>query len=119
MENATNGGNPKILEPIHILLSNTLKAMFAIRIESIPSVTKDSCAQFKANMKSFVLRLSRASLEDFELSNTSSDMATHIGLRNTQYATLLVGAYEVNSKITLQMCTYKFFILLSKDGDGI
>ncbi|KAG2213869.1 hypothetical protein INT47_001138 [Mucor saturninus] len=99
VENATNGGYPKILEPIHILLANTLKAMNAIHVKSLPSVTRDTLSLFKANMKSFVLRLSRATLEDFELLNASSDMATHIGLRNTQYASLLVAMeYEYTDK---------------------
>lgn len=99
VENATNGGYPKILEPIHILLANMLKTMNAMNIKTLPSVTQDTVSQFIANMKSFVLRLSRAELEDFELDkNASSDMSTHVGLRNTHYATLLLGAYEVNKK---------------------
>lgn len=97
VENATNGGYPKILEPIHILLANILKALNATRTETLSSVTTETVSQFKANMKSFVLRLSRATLEDFELDkNANFDMATHIGLRNIQYASLLLGSYEVD-----------------------
>lgn len=96
VENATNGGYPKITEPIHVLLANIVKTLKATSVTNVSAVTTDTIQKLKANMKSFVLRLSRATLEDFELDKTASfDMATHIGLRNTQYVTLVVGCYEV------------------------
>ncbi|KAG2232755.1 hypothetical protein INT48_001109 [Thamnidium elegans] len=90
IENATNGAYPKMLEPVHVLLANLIKALYATRLETPSAVTVDTISQFKMTMKSFVTRLSRATLEDFELEKTNFDMATHIGLRNTQYATLLL-----------------------------
>lgn len=97
IENATNGGYPKITEPIHILLANIVKTLKSTSQMSLSTVTADTVLQLKANMKSFVLRLSRANLEDFELDKTASfDMATHIGLRNIYYTTLIIGCYEVS-----------------------
>lgn len=97
VENATNGGYPKITEPIHVLLANIVKTLKATSVSNnVSSVTSNTILKLKNDINSFVTRLSRATLEDFELDKTASfDMATHIGLRNTQYATLVVGCYEV------------------------
>lgn len=99
VENATNGGYPKLLEPVHILLANIVKVLHAARSENVSSVTNETISKFNATMKSFVLRLSRSSLEDFDLDKSASfDMATHIGLRNVYYASLILGCYEVSIK---------------------
>lgn len=99
VENATNGGYPKIQEPIHILIANLVKVVKVAQSTNVSTVTKETMSRFDTNMKSFVHRLSRASLEDFELDKTASfDQGTHIGLRNTQYAILILGCYEVREK---------------------
>lgn len=104
VENANNGGYPKLVEPIHILLANLVKALGAASTENATSFTSEAIVRFKSCMESFVNRLSKASLEDFELDKTSNfDMATHLGLRNNLYARLVLGAYEVNRK--LYLCT--------------
>ncbi|KAI9477713.1 MAG: FANCI solenoid 4-domain-containing protein [Benjaminiella poitrasii] len=96
IENANNGGYPTLLEPVHILIANLVKALEATSTASISSFTADTIAQFKNNMQSFIDRLSKANLEDFELDKSANfDMATHIGLRNNQHANFLLGVYEI------------------------
>ncbi|GAA5807873.1 hypothetical protein MFLAVUS_001253 [Mucor flavus] len=113
IENSTNGAYPKILEPVHVLLANLIKALYATRSETLSSVTEETISQFKMIMKSFVTRLSRATLEDFELDKANFDMATHIGLRNTQYATILLGSCE-------NAMEYEFFITgLTKNSSEV
>jgi hypothetical protein len=96
VENANNGGYPKIVEPIHILLANLVKALGAVSTEKATSLISETIERFKGCMESFVNRLSKANLEDFELDKTANfDMATHLGLRNNLYANLVLGVYEV------------------------
>ncbi|GAN03661.1 Fanconi anemia group I protein [Mucor ambiguus] len=97
VENATSGGYPKIAEPIHILLSNLVKSLRVAATVDVTSVTAEAMSKCRDTLLSFINRLSKASLEDFELDKTANfDMATHAGLRNNQYATLLLGVYEVS-----------------------
>lgn len=96
VENASNGGYPKIIEPIHILLSNLVKSLRVAATVDVTSVTAETMSRCKDYLLSFINRLSMANLEDFELDKSANfDMATHIGLRNNYYATLLLGVYEV------------------------
>ncbi|KAL9554015.1 hypothetical protein MBANPS3_002999 [Mucor bainieri] len=97
VENATNGGYPKIVEPIHILLSNLVKSLRVAATVDVTSVTAETMSRCRDTLLSFINRLSKATLEDFELDKTANfDMATHVGLRNNQYAILLLGVYEVS-----------------------
>ncbi|OBZ87914.1 Fanconi anemia group I [Choanephora cucurbitarum] len=97
LENATNGGYPKIMEPVHLLLKNLIKSYRAASTEDTTSVVAETIDRFNDRMLSLVNRLSSARLEDFELDKTSSfDMATHIGLRNNLYAQLMLGIYEAS-----------------------
>jgi Fanconi anemia group I protein len=103
VENANNGGYPKIVEPIHILLANLVKALNAASTENTTSLTSETIVRFKSCMESFIDRLSKASLEDFELDKTANfDMATHLGLRNNLYANLVLGIYEVTDRQYIQ-----------------
>lgn len=107
VENATNGGYPKITEPIHILLSNLVKSLRVAATVDVTSVTAETMSRCRDTLLSFINRLSKANLEDFELDKTASfDMATHVGLRNNQYATLLLGAYEVYTWFRHCECIY-------------
>lgn len=98
VENTSSMGQIKIIEPIHILLLNTIRALNALGDDPESySLMGESISRFRKNIKSLVLRLSDASLEDFELDKTSSfDPATHVGQRNTQNASLLLSLYEIS-----------------------
>ncbi|CAO0793414.1 unnamed protein product [Mucor circinelloides] len=97
VENANNGGYPKITEPIHILLSNLVKSLRAAATVNVTTVTTDTMSTCRDALLSLINRLSKATLEDFELDKSANfDMATHAGLRNNQYVTLLLGVYEVS-----------------------
>ncbi|CEP15833.1 hypothetical protein [Parasitella parasitica] len=97
VENANNGGAPKIIEPIHVLLSNLVTSLRMATNVDVTTITADSMSRCKDHLLSFISRLSRATLEDFELDKTASlDMATHVGLKNNYYTTLLIGVYEVS-----------------------
>lgn len=99
IENASNGGYPKVNEPIHVLLANLIKSFRMASTQQVTSVTLETLDRFKANMVSFIDRLIKCNLEDFELDKTANfDMATHIGLRNNQFANLMIGVYEVKTK---------------------
>jgi Fanconi anemia group I protein len=99
IENANNGGYPKISEPFHVLLANLVKASQMTATQNVTSVTSETLLKFKACMASFIERLIKCNLEDFELDKTASfDMATHIGLKNNQFANLMIGIYEVKYK---------------------
>lgn len=97
VENTSSMGQIKIIEPIHILLLDTIRALNASGDDPENySLMGESISRFRKNIKSLVLRLSDASLEDFELDKTSSfDPATHVGQRNTQNVSLLLSLYEV------------------------
>ncbi|KAI8076645.1 FANCI solenoid 4-domain-containing protein, partial [Gilbertella persicaria] len=89
-------GYPKMVEPIHLLLANLIKALRVASTQDTTSVTAETMDRFRDVMLSFVDRLSNAKLEDFELDKTVSfDMATHLGRRNNLYAHLVLGVYEI------------------------
>ncbi|KAI8643310.1 FANCI solenoid 4-domain-containing protein [Parasitella parasitica] len=117
VENANNGGAPKIIEPVHILLSNLVNSLRVAATVDVTATTAESMSRCKDHLLSFVSRLSRATLEDFELDKTASlDMATHIGLRNNFYTTLLIGVYEVSLEhifLTNDITTQSSEILLT------
>lgn len=98
VENTSNMGQVKIIEPIHILLLNTLRSMNAAgKHPETSSLVAENIARFKGYVKSLVLRLSNAALEDFELDKVASfDPATFVGQKNTQHALLLLSLYEVS-----------------------
>ena len=73
-----------------------MKSLRVAATVDVTSVTAETMSRCKDYLLSFINRLSRANLEDFELDKSASfDMATHIGLRSNYYATLLLGVYEV------------------------
>lgn len=90
IENANNGGYPKVSEPIHVLLANLVKSYHLMTEKPL---------FFKEAMGSLVDRLLKCNLEDFELDKTANfDMLTHSGLKNNQFANLIIGVYEVNKQ---------------------
>ncbi|KAI8148643.1 FANCI solenoid 4-domain-containing protein [Fennellomyces sp. T-0311] len=95
VENARNGGYPKLCEPVHILLASLTKTMANLRHCPTSTVVTDQIDKCRQDIKSLIARLSKSDLEDFELDKTATfDLATHIGLRNNIYAGLLQGVYE-------------------------
>jgi hypothetical protein len=93
-------GITEIAEPIHILTANLTKAMRAIPSEAQGNSKRkrasSSSSSIASDLSSLVTRLSKATLEDFELDKTSSfDMNTAQGQRNNHYVILLLGLYEV------------------------
>ncbi|KAG1308712.1 hypothetical protein G6F64_005845 [Rhizopus arrhizus] len=98
VENTSSMGQVKIIEPIHILLLNTLRSMNAAgKHPETSSLVAENMARFKGYVKSLVLRLSNAALEDFELDKVASfDPATLVGQKNTQHASLLLSLYEIS-----------------------
>lgn len=115
VENANNGGYPKIIEPIHVLLSNLVKSLRVASTVDVTAVTAESMSICRDYLLSFVSRLSRATAEDFELDKTTIfDMATHQGLRNSYYATLLWSVYEVN--VTFIYTVYATLLIARHTG---
>ncbi|KAI8886799.1 hypothetical protein K501DRAFT_308485 [Backusella circina FSU 941] len=103
-------GTTEIAEPIHILTANLTKAMRAIpndtshaegtitgKRKRVPAaIPSSSSSNSRSDLSSFVTRLSKATLDDFELDKTSSfDTNTPLGQRNNHYTVLLLGLYEV------------------------
>lgn len=97
IEFSGSGGPVKIVEPIHILLLNTIRSLqAAVSDSSTCSLIIESINRFRGHIKSFIIRLSNAALEDLELDKTTSfDIDTYEGQRNIQYAMLLLPLYEV------------------------
>lgn len=86
-------------EPIHVLLANLVKSFRIASTQKVTAVTQETLSRFKINMDSVIDRLLKCNLEDFELDKTANfDMATHIGLKNNQFAGLMIGIYEVKKK---------------------
>lgn len=97
MENATNGGLPRLMEPIHVLLANMLKTLRRIDDSECNTVVQELANQCRGSVRSLLFRLTKSDLEDYDLDKTAEfDMATHLGMRNHMYANLLMGCYEVN-----------------------
>ncbi|KAI7907431.1 FANCI solenoid 4-domain-containing protein [Cokeromyces recurvatus] len=97
VENASTGGYPKLIEPIYVLLGNIIKTLEVISSTEANTITDDRIIQFKNHMQSFIDRLLKANLEDFELDKAANfDMATNLGLKNNLYANLLLGIYETS-----------------------
>ncbi|KAJ8660151.1 hypothetical protein O0I10_004010 [Lichtheimia ornata] len=95
VENATNGGLPRLTEPIHVLLANMLKTLRRIDDSECNTVVQELANQCRGSVRSLLFRLTKADLEDYDLDKTAEfDMATHLGMRNHMYATLLMGCYE-------------------------
>ncbi|KAG0167084.1 hypothetical protein DFQ28_006686 [Apophysomyces sp. BC1034] len=99
VENASNGGYPRLLEPVHLLLVNLLQTVRALSDESTNSgkykMVGASLNTIHDQITSLTFRLSKADIEDYELEKTSNfDMATNLGLRNNMYANILLGCYE-------------------------
>ncbi|ORE11484.1 hypothetical protein BCV72DRAFT_197586 [Rhizopus microsporus var. microsporus] len=97
IEPSSSGGFIKTVEPIHILLLNTIRSLQAAASDSSTcSLIIESINRFRGHIKSFVIRLSNAALEDLELDKTTSfDVDTYEGQKNIQYAMLLLPLYEI------------------------
>ncbi|KAF7730861.1 hypothetical protein EC973_001379 [Apophysomyces ossiformis] len=95
VENATNGGYPKLLEPAHMLLVNLLQTLRTLSDENKNAGISSSYTSTRDQVASLTFRLAKADLEDFELEKTANlDMGTNLGLRNNMYANILLGVYE-------------------------
>ena len=97
IEPSSSGGFVKTVEPIHILLLNTCRSIQAAASDSSTfSLIIESINRFRSHIKSFIIRLSNAALDDLELDKTNSfDVDTYEGQKNIQYAMLLLPLYEV------------------------
>ncbi|KAG1213086.1 hypothetical protein G6F68_002062 [Rhizopus microsporus] len=97
IEPSSSGGFVKTVEPIHILLLNTCRSLQAAASDSSTcSLIIESINRFRSHIKSFIIRLSNAALEDLELDKTTSfDVDTYEGQKNIQYAMLLLPLYEI------------------------
>ncbi|KAI8988263.1 FANCI solenoid 4-domain-containing protein [Mycotypha africana] len=98
IENASNGAYPRKVEDVPNLIINLVKSLRSTSVQdTIPAVTAETITRYKSDLNTFIEKLTKAELEDFELDKTCNlDMATHLGLRNNILATLLIDIYEVS-----------------------
>ncbi|KAI9312563.1 FANCI solenoid 4-domain-containing protein [Dichotomocladium elegans] len=95
VENALNGGFPRLLEPVHVLVANMLRSLRQLFSAENNPVVSELLSQCQEDVTSLIFRLKKSDLEDYQLDKSSEfDMATHLGMRNHMYAVLLQGCYE-------------------------